>query len=87
MSCLPGMPCYEIIRTLPPCPPEINSDYIYYSGANLPATGINFKDSLTQALQKIDATITPHQLAQTVLGMIATDASLKIAFCNLVHTC
>ena len=95
MSCLPGMPCYgpEIYAFYPKgccneslvCP--VNSDIIIYSGPNLPNTGINTNDSLTVALQKIDEALSSDALINTVLTGLATNPSLRVAFCALVNEC
>ena len=95
MSCLPGMPCYgpEIYAFYPKgccneslvCP--VNSDIIIYSGPNLPNTVINTNDSLTVALQKIDVALGSDTLINTVLTGLATNPSLRVAFCALVNEC
>lgn len=75
MNCLPGTPCYRgndvIVYTTYPrgCTSSsssnscvaypISSDNLYYSGPNLPYTGIQTGDTLTEALQKIDALFAP----------------------------
>lgn len=91
MSCVPGMPCYTqnvvYSNQCDACKPLTTSDDVYYSASNLPNTGINFKDSLTLALQKIDAEFDPITLASTILATIATNYQTKALFCNLVTSC
>lgn len=68
MSCLPGTPCYtSTIHTsggiaggcnLDPCNTmTLGTDAVFYIGPNLPCSGINPCDSVSLALQKIDAVI------------------------------
>lgn len=68
MSCLPGTPCYtSTIHTtggltggcnIDPCITiKLSSDAVLYTGPNLPCSGINPCDSMSLALQKIDALI------------------------------
>lgn len=62
MSCLPGMPCFGGGRVVyprgcgvDPClAVKSNTDLVFYSGPNLPCTGVNTCDSLTLVLEKID---------------------------------
>lgn len=91
MLCVPGMPCYTqnvvYSNNCDSCKSLTTSDDVYYSASNLPNTGINFKDSLTLALQKIDAEFDPITLASTILATIATNYQTKALFCNLVTSC
>lgn len=97
MSCLPGMPCYDAYKVYTVYPSgcctdgflgyPINSDYIYYSGPNLPCTGVQFKDCLTDALQKIDEEICPESMANKILYTISQNPELLSAFCSLVDSC
>lgn len=68
MSCLPGTPCYtSTIHTsggltggcnLDPCvTTKLGTDAVFYTGPSLPCSGIHPCDSVTLALQKIDAVI------------------------------
>jgi hypothetical protein len=68
MSCLPGTPCYtSTINTtggltggcnLDPCvTTKLGTDAVYYTGPSLPCSGINPCDSVTLALQKMDAIV------------------------------
>lgn len=97
MSCIPGMPCYnvDVVYTYYPsgCVSDgflgypINSDYVYYSGANLPGSGVQFKDTLTAALQKIDSKITPVALTQAILSVLETNPGYLAALCLLLTQC
>jgi len=91
MSCIPGMPCYTqnvvYSNQCDACNQPTSSDDVSYVASNLPNTGINFKDSLTLALQKIDAEFDPITLASTILATIATNYQTKALFCNLVSSC
>lgn len=71
MSCVPGMPCFEIRHpkkcgecNIDPIP----TDVIYYSGPNLPCSGINSCDSLTTILQKIDPFLCASAICEVVRG-------------------
>lgn len=68
MSCLPGTPCYtSAINTtggltggcnLDPCvTTKFGTDAVFYTGPTLPCSGINPCDTVTLALQKMDAII------------------------------
>jgi hypothetical protein len=91
MSCVPGMPCYTqtivYSNECDACNQPTSSNDVSYVASNLPNTGINFKDSLTLALQKIDAEFDPITLASTILATIATNYQTKALFCNLVTSC
>jgi hypothetical protein len=88
------MPCYqntvEVHTTYPAgCGPvtTIGSDYVIYTGPNLPCSGISNSDCLTTALQKIDTKICPAQLVNTILSVLETDAVARARFCGLVSFC
>lgn len=84
-KCVPGMPCYgngvivyttyskgcttteESPYTLP-----LSSENVYYAGSNLPYTGIQTEDTLTDALQKIDDTIGGLITADSVMTSISS---------------
>ena len=94
MSCVPGMPCYqntvEVHTTYPAgCGPvtTIGSDYVIYTGPNLPCSGISNSDCLTTAFQKIDTKICPAQLVNTILSVLETDAVARARFCAIVSGC
>jgi len=65
MSCYPGTPCYNSNNTIfprgcgiDPCHAhKTNTDLTFYSGPNLPCTGINTCDDVTLSLEKIDSVI------------------------------
>ena len=65
----------------------INSDYIYYSGSNLPASGVQFKDCLTVALQKIDSKITPVSIVESMIAILSTNPGYLAALCSLLTQC
>jgi len=46
------------------CAPNISSGNIYYSGPNLPCSGIINKDSITTAIQKIDVQLCGENLVK-----------------------
>lgn len=94
MSCLPGMPCYgPLVKITYPngCDPYANriidSEFVEYSGDNLPCTGIQTCDSLTVALQKIDEKICSSELVAQIIQTISNDDILKAYFCQLVSSC
>jgi hypothetical protein len=77
MSCLPGMPCYEIVNYdnpcydayyHPPCPCPADSDNVLYVGPDLYNSGINKYDSLTVCLQKIDAQLNAYSLVDAIIS-------------------
>ena len=63
-NCAGVDPCLSICQTLYP------SDYLCYSGPNLPGTGILTGDSLTVALQKIDYEILLLKLLNAITTTI-----------------
>ncbi len=72
-----GAPCTNCLELNNDCE-KIKSSSVIYNGPNLPCSNINTNDSLTIALQKLDAvicTIAVHETLQQVLesGNIATD--------------
>ena len=91
MSCLPGMPCYDAFYH----PSEncgcndccTDSDHVTYVGPNLPNSGIRNKDTLTTALEKIDAKLDPNDLAAAILQAINNSPTLKTTLCNIISTC
>lgn len=95
MSCLPGTPCEGTIYTVYPasCIPSaflgypINSDLVCYYGPNLPNSGTNNEDTLTLALQNIDAKLSPQAIASAFYSVIMTNPSLRTVFCNIVNQC
>lgn len=71
------MPCYDTIvyRTYPkgcattepsPFTLPLASDDLYYAGPNLPYTGIQTEDNITEALQRIDNLLDPSGIYSTV---------------------
>lgn len=97
--CVPGTPCYKanqtIVNVVYPngcnnCNCRnypIRSQEIYYSGPNLPYTGINTEDSLTVALQKIDVKLDPTVLLNAIITIINTNPTLKTQLCEALDGC
>jgi hypothetical protein len=82
MACYPGTPCFGSGNvTYPrgcgvdPCVAvKSNTDLVFYSGGNLPCTGVQTCDSLTLALQKLDEAICQLQAAITTTTSTTTAA-------------
>jgi len=96
MACVPGMPCYSITNVVFPkkCNNgwkidslELDTDNIVYNGPNLPCTGINFQDTLTCVIDKINDLLCPEALTSVVLAIIQTNAEYNTQFCELVQAC
>lgn len=95
MSCLPGEPCEGTIFTVysPSCIPSaffgypISSDLVCYYGPNLPNTGINNGDTLTNVLQNIDNNLSEEAIANAFYAALMSNPSLKTIFCNIVNQC
>ena len=91
MSCLPGMPCYnEAYRIAFPFAcndPCISSFQIIYNGPNLPCTGIQSKDNLEVALQKIDNRMCSDEFIAHIIDTIENTPLLQAYFCQLVASC
>lgn len=95
MSCLPGTPCEGTIFTVYPvsCIPSafygypINSDLVCYYGPNLPNTGINNEDPLTNVLQNIDSHLSEEAIANAFYAAITTNAQLRAIFCGIINQC
>lgn len=102
MNCLPGTPCYRgndvIVYTTYPrgcttsSPSECNtypisSDNLYYSGANLPYTGIQTNDDITEALQKIDVLLSDQSIFALFIQAIDTYPALKTILCTKIGEC
>lgn len=97
-QCVPGMPCYTegyvVLTTYPrgctttepsPYTLPLSSGNVYYSGPNLPYTGIQTTDLLTVALQKIDAALAPAALVAAVIAAIEADDSLRADLCTALN--
>lgn len=99
--CLPGMPCYQgydvtVYKTYPrgcttsqssPYTFPISTDNLSYTGANLPYTGIQTDDDLTEAIQKIDAILSAESIFELFLQAIDNDPSLLSELCTRIGTC
>lgn len=83
MSCIPGTPCYSSGHTIfprgcgiDPCHAhKTNTDLTFYSGPNLPCTGVNTCDSLTLALEKIDNAICQLQNCCSTTSTTSTSST------------
>jgi len=95
MACVPGMPCYSITNVVFPKKCNngwldglgLNTDLILYNGPNLPCTGINFQDTLTCVIDKINDLLCPEALTSAVLSIIQTNEQYNTQFCELVQAC
>lgn len=65
----------------------IKTDEICYSGPNLPSSGINTNDGLTQALQKIDDKISSTSIYNAFMLAIQTNVAFKNALCAALAGC
>jgi hypothetical protein len=65
----------------------LNTDLILYNGPNLPCTGINFKDTVTSVINKINDLLCPEALTSAVLAIIQTNSQYNEQFCELVQAC
>lgn len=63
------------------------SSYVVYDGPTLPNTGITLGDSLTVALQKIDAELAPSNLINVISQALLSDPALLAIFCNAISGC
>jgi hypothetical protein len=95
MACVPGMPCYNITSMVFPkkcnngwldCL-ESDTDNIVYNGPNLPCTGINFKDTLTCVIDKLNDLLCPEALTSVILAIIQTNPEYNQLFCQIVQEC
>lgn len=97
-QCVPGMPCYTeglvILKTYPrgcstyeetPYTLPLSSENVYYAGANLPYTGIQTTDLLTEAIQKIDAKLAPEELVAAIISAIETNDTLRAELCTALN--
>lgn len=96
MSCLPGTPCYD--DNNPPALPEgvsssdfigypIISDFIYYSGQDLPNSGIVTNEFLTVALEKIDPLLSATHIAESILEAMQYNPAFNAQICEQVNLC
>jgi len=66
---------------------ETRSEEVYYSGPNLPNTGINTEDTITLALQKIDNKLSPENLIAYIVDILNTNPTLKNDLCTALGGC
>jgi len=81
-GCTTSSPCSTGGCTYP-----IRSEYLYYSGANLPWTGINTLETITVALQRIDDKINPTSMLTQILAVLNTNPTLKAELCAALADC
>lgn len=101
-KCLPNMPCYgggndvRVYYTYPkgcstsqpsPTTLPISSAFLYYAGPNLPYTGIQTDDTITEALQKIDIQLNPEVIFDLFIAAIDNNPSLKALLCTKIGEC
>jgi len=97
-QCVPGMPCYTqgliVYTTYPrgcttsepsPYTLPLSSENVYYSGANLPYTGIQTTDLFTVVIQKIDEALSPAEIVNKVITAIEADDTLRTALCAALN--
>lgn len=92
MNCLPGTPCFQNGNTVYPqncgidnCRTHKNvTEKVHYTGPNLPCTGIDTCDTLSQIFTKLDEKICPEALAVSFLSYLQQNPTV---FCNVVNNC
>src|SRR5687768_6299701 len=85
-KCVPGMPCYgagvTVYTTYPagcsitepsPFTLPLSSDDVIYTGANLPYSGIQTEDTITDAIQKIDEKLDSYVIQRTTVTLSAAE--------------
>jgi len=65
----------------------LRSEDVYYSGPNLPYTGINTLDTLTSSIQRIDNTLNPQTLLEAILLVLQENPTLKAELCTILSDC
>lgn len=97
MGCSPGTPCnpYPLpmvyaaysgdCANIPNgcCP----TSKTLYDGPNLPNTGIENKDNVSVAFDKIDDALDPTTIVQNFINIISANPPLAVLFCDLVGNC
>ena len=100
-NCLPNMPCYKgndviVYTTYPkgcttsepsPYTFPISTDNLSYTGPNLPYTGIQTNDDLTEAIQKIDVLLNPEEIFAALIVAIDNNPALKTQLCEKIGEC
>lgn len=97
MGCSPGTPCNPsplpmIYAAYPANCADIPNgccptSKTVYDGPNLPNTGIDNKDTVSVAFDKIDDALDPTTIVQNFINIISANPPLAVIFCNLVSTC
>ena len=72
--------CYSY--TLP-----LRSEDVYYSGPNLPYSGIKTEDTITTSLQKIDTLVNPTAILEAILLVLEENPELKTQLCSILSDC
>lgn len=97
-KCVPGMPCYGanviVYTTYPagcstttpgPFTLPVDSDNLVYVGPALTYTEIENGDTISVALQKIDAKLSPSELIGLIITAIEGDDDLRAALCTALN--
>lgn len=97
MGCSPGSPCNPsplpmVYAAYPAnckdvpngcCP----TSKTLYDGPGLPNTGIDTKDNVSVAFDKIDDALDPITIVQNFISILSTNPALAVLFCDLVSSC
>ena len=62
-----------------------NSDLVQYTGDNLSCIGVNTNDTLTVALQNINTSVCPENIAMVLLDTIQSNPQYLTTFANFVN--
>lgn len=97
MGCSPGSPCNPsplpmIYAAYPANCADIPNgccptSKTVYDGPNLPNTGIDNKDTVSVAFDKIDDALNPTTIVQNFINIISANPPLAVLFCDLVGNC
>lgn len=63
----------------------LGSGSIVYTGAALPNSGIEYADTLTVALQKLDNKLDPEEIVNAVISAIEGNETLRAALCAALN--
>jgi len=69
------------------CNYPISTNNLFYTGPNLPYTGISTNEILTTSFQKIDDKINPSNLLSQIIAVLNTNPTLKAALCAALSDC
>lgn len=97
MGCSPGSPCNPsplpmIYAAYPANCADIPNgccptSKTVYDGPNLPNTGIDNKDIVSVAFDKIDDALNPTTIVQNFINIVSANPPLAVLFCDLVGNC